>query len=576
VATVPDEINTSNSTKLSPGTASGSAFGLDKFNRLSQHKKLGVMVVVAATVALLAGAWLWSQSPDYRVLFSNISDQDGAAIINALQQSNVPYKVSDGGGAILVPSNQVHEIRLRLAGQGLPRSGLAGFELMENQKFGTSQFLEQVNYQRALEGELARSVQSLAAVQSARVHLAISKPSVFARERQQPTVSVLLNLYPGRALGEEQVSAIVHLVSSSIPNLPTKNVTVVDQNGNLLSGQEPKKESKFDAKQLEYLHELEKSYVQRIEKILSPITGSANVHAQVTADLDFSRIERAEEIFRPNNTPDDAASIRSQQTMESLSTGNKFDGGIPGALTNRPPEPAVAPIELEGEEGEKKPEPLPTDQRKESTTNYEVDKTIQHTQLPVGNIRRLSAAVVVNYRRIIDEGGNTTYAAFSEEEIQEINKLVKDAIGYNDERGDTLTVTNNLFSDMGDASQAIPIWKDPEMVMLAMEIAKQLLIAAIVLFFLLKILRPYLKSLVHDSALEEKERALLANSTAATDADGHPVKFAADGTPLLDQKSTEEDAKKQQLEGDLQRIKQMAIEEPAIVANVVKEWVNNG
>lgn len=576
MATIPDEINTSNSTKLSPGTASGSAFGLDKFNRLSQHKKLGVMVVVAATVALLAGAWLWSQSPDYRVLFSNISDQDGAAIINALQQSNVPYKVSDGGGAILVPSNQVHEIRLRLAGQGLPRSGLAGFELMENQKFGTSQFLEQVNYQRALEGELARSVQSLAAVQSARVHLAISKPSVFARERQQPTVSVLLNLYPGRALGEEQVSAIVHLVSSSIPNLPTKNVTVVDQNGNLLSGQEPKKESKFDAKQLEYLHELEKSYVQRIEKILSPITGSANVHAQVTADLDFSRIERAEEIFRPNNTPDDAASIRSQQTMESLSTGNKFDGGIPGALTNRPPEPAVAPIELEGEEGEKKPEPLPTDQRKESTTNYEVDKTIQHTQLPVGNIRRLSAAVVVNYRRIIDEGGNTTYAAFSEEEIQEINKLVKDAIGYNDERGDTLTVTNNLFSDMGDASQAIPIWKDPEMVMLAMEIAKQLLIAAIVLFFLLKILRPYLKSLVHDSALEEKERALLANSTAATDADGHPVKFAADGTPLLDQKSTEEDAKKQQLEGNLQRIRQMAIEEPAIVANVVKEWVNNG
>jgi len=576
VATVPDEINTSNSTKLSPGTASGSAFGLDKFNRLSQHKKLGVMVVAAATVALLAGAWLWSQSPDYRVLFSNISDQDGAAIINALQQSNVPYKVSDGGGAILVPSNQVHEIRLRLAGQGLPRSGLAGFELMENQKFGTSQFLEQVNYQRALEGELARSVQSLAAVQSARVHLAISKPSVFARERQQPTVSVLLNLYPGRALGEEQVSAIVHLVSSSIPNLPTKNVTVVDQNGNLLSGQEPKKESKFDAKQLEYLHELEKSYVQRIEKILSPITGSANVRAQVTADLDFSRIERAEEIFRPNNTPDDAASIRSQQTMESLSTGNKFDGGIPGALTNRPPEPAVAPIELEGEEGEKKPEPLPTDQRKESTTNYEVDKTIQHTQLPVGNIRRLSAAVVVNYRRIIDEGGNTTYAAFSEEEIQEINKLVKDAIGYNDERGDTLTVTNNLFSDMGDASQAIPIWKDPEMVMLAMEIAKQLLIAAIVLFFLLKILRPYLKSLVHDSALEEKENALLANGTAATDADGHPVKFAADGTPLLDQKSTEEDAKKQQLEGNLQRIRQMAIEEPAIVANVVKEWVNNG
>lgn len=576
MATVPNEVNTANAAAVQPDTSASSAFGLDKFNQLSQQKKLGIMVVAAATVALLVGAWLWSQSPDYRVLFSNVSDQDGAAIISALQQSNVPYKLSDGGGAILVPSSQVHEVRLRLAGQGLPRSGLAGFELMENQKFGTSQFLEQVNYQRALEGELARSVQSLAAVQSARVHLAISKPSVFARERQQPTVSVLLNLYPGRVLGEEQVSAIVHLVSSSIPNLPTKNVTVVDQNGNLLSGQAPKKESKFDAKQLEYLHELEKSYVQRIEKILSPITGSANVRAQVTADLDFSRIERAEEIYRPNNTPDDPASVRSQQTMESLSTGNKFDGGIPGALTNRPPEPAIAPIELEGEDGEKKPEPLPTDQRKESTINYEVDKTIQHTQLPTGNIRRLSAAVVVNYRRTIDEEGNVTYSPLSGEEIREINQLVKNAIGYKEERGDTLTVTNNLFSDIDDASQKMPLWQDPDIIMAAMEIGKQLIIAAIVLFFLLKVLRPFLKSLTDDPALEEKETAQLPDGIAAVDESGHPVQFAPDGTPLLNQEPTEEALRKEQFEKNLKRIRQMAIEEPAIVANVVKEWVNNG
>lgn len=261
--------------------------------------------------------------------------------------------------------------------------------------------------------------------------------------------------------------------------------------------------------------------------------------------------------------------------MESLSTGNKFDGGIPGALTNRPPEPAAAPIEVEGEQGEKKPEPLPTDQRKESTTNYEVDKTVQHTQLPVGNIRRLSAAVVVNYRRVIDGEGNITHTPLSAEEIQEINKLVKDAIGYNEERGDTLTVTNNLFSDVGDASQGIPIWKDPEMIMLAMEIAKQLIIAAIVLFFLLKVLRPYLKSLMHDPALEEKQRALLADNTAA-DADEQSVQFAADGTPLLDQKATEEEVRKRQLEENIQKIRSMAREEPAIVANVVKEWVNNG
>ena len=446
---------------------------------------------------------------------------------------------------------------------------------MANQKFGASQFLEQVNYQRALEGELSRTVQSVSAVQSARVHLAISKPSVFARERQKPSVSVLLNLYPGRMLGEEQVSAIVHLVSSSIPNLPVKNVTVVDQNGNLLSGQEQKKsETKFDAKQLEYLHEVEKSYTRRIEAILSPITGSTNVRAQVAADLDFSRIERAEEIYRPNNTETEAASIRSQQTVESVSTGNKIDGGIPGALTNRPPEPAIAPIELDGEEGEQKPEPLPTDQRKESTTNYEVDKTIQHTHLPTGNIKRLSAAVVVNYRKTIDEEGNIQHTPLSEEEIREINNLVKDAMGYNEERGDTLTVTNRLFTDADNTLLDVPLWKDPDIILLAQEIGKQLLIAAIVLFFLLKILRPFLKSLTHDPELEKKKTAELPDGTVAVDASGRPVQLAEDGTPLLNQSTTEDAIRKEAFGKNLQKAKQLAIDEPAIVANVVKEWVN--
>ena len=570
MATVPNQ--TTDTASISPSSA---PFGLDKFNRLSNQKKLGLMLAAAASIALLVGAWIWSQSPDYRVLYSNISDQDGAEIINSLQQANVPYKFSQSGTAILVPNDQVHEARLRLAGQGLPRGGLIGFELMENQKFGASQFLEQVNYQRALEGELSRSVQSLSAVQSARVHLAISKPSVFARERQKPSVSVLLNLYPGRILREEQVHAIVHLVSSSIPNLPVKNVTVVDQNGNLLSGQEQTKtESKFDAKQLEYLHQLEKSYTERIEAILSPITGAANVRAQVTADLDFSRIERAEEIYRPNNTETDAASIRSQQTMESESTGNKIDGGIPGALTNRPPEPAIAPIELEGEEGEQRPEPLPTDKRKESTTNYEVDKTVQHTHLPTGNIKRLSAAVVVNHRRTIDEEGNITHTPLSEEEIQEINKLVRDAMGFNEERGDTLTVTNSLFTDTDNALQNLPLWKDPDMILLAQEIGKQLLIAAIVLFFLLKILRPFLKSLTQDPELEKKEVAELPDGTTAVDKSGQPTQLAEDGTPLLNQTPSEEQIKKEEFNKNLQKVKQLAIDEPAIVANVVKEWVN--
>ena len=242
---------------------------IDQFSELPTEKKLGLMVAAAAIIAIIMGAWMWSQTPDYRVLYSNISDQDGGEIVSTLQQMNIPFKFAQGGGSILIPGNQIHEVRLKLASQGLPKGGLAGFELMENQKFGSSQFLEQINYQRALEGELARSVQSLSAVQSARVHLALTKPSVFARERQQPSASVLLNLFSGRLLSEEQVSAVVHLVSSSVPNLPIKNVTVVDQNGNLLSTQsDDKAEKGLDASQLYYLKELEDGYTRRIETIL--------------------------------------------------------------------------------------------------------------------------------------------------------------------------------------------------------------------------------------------------------------------------------------------------------------------
>lgn len=555
MATVPSESNT---------TSPASAMSLGQLSQLSNQKKLGLILSAAAVVALLAGALMWSQTPEYRALYNNVPDQDGAAIIGALQQMNVPYKFSESGGAILVPEKQVHEVRLRLAGQGLPKGGLAGFELMENQKFGASQFLEQVNYQRALEGELARSIQSIAAVQSARVHLAIAKPSVFSREKQQPSVSVLLNLHAGRVLSVEQVSAIVHLMSSSVPNLPVKNVTVVDQHGNLLSTQNDKQDSRFDAKQLEYIQELEENYIRRIETILTPITGAANVRAQVTADVDFSRVERAEETYRPNNTESEAAAIRSQQTLEATSTGSKLDGGIPGALSNRPPEPASAPIEAGGEnkEGADKPA-VPTDKKKESTTNYEVDKTVQHVQQSTGNIKRLSAAVVVNYRKKVDENGEVTNEPLTADEIKEINNLVREAMGYNEKRGDSLTVTNNLFTHTGEIVLDVPLWKDPDVIMLAKDIGKQLLIAAVVLFFLLKILKPFLKSLTPPAALPPPvEQGQLTDGSAAA---GQLPEQVDEVAIQAIQKSI--------FEENLKRAKQLALDEPAIVANVVKDWM---
>ncbi len=552
MATVPSESNT---------TAPASTMSLGQLSQLSNQKKLGLILSSAAVVALLVGALMWSQVPEYRVLYNNVPDQDGAAIIGALQQLNIPYKFSESGGAILVPEKQVHEVRLRLAGQGLPKGGLAGFELMENQKFGSSQFLEQVNYQRALEGELARSVQSLSAVQSARVHLAMAKPSVFSREKQQPSVSVLLHLHPGRVLSVEQVSAIVHLMSSSVPNLPVKNVTIVDQHGNLLSTQNDKQDSRFDAKQLEYIKEIEENYIRRIETILAPITGAANVRAQVTADVDFSRIERAEEIYRPNNTESEAAAIRSQQTLETTSTGSKLDGGIPGALSNRPPEPATAPIEANGENKDGANKVVPTDKKKESTTNYEIDKTVQHVQQSTGNIKRLSAAVVVNYRKKTDENGEVVQEPLSAEEIKEINNLVREAMGYNEKRGDSLTVTNSVFTDKGETVLDVPLWKDPDVIMLTKDIGKQLLIAAMVLFFLLKILKPFLKSLtpLPPPVLEQGK---LADGQAAIGQLPGQVDEAA-----------MQAAQKSFFNENLQRAKQMALDEPAIVANVVKDWM---
>lgn len=556
MATVPSGSNTTTPT---------TTFRLEQLSQLSNQKKLGLILAAAAVIALLAGALMWSQTPDYRVLYNNVSDQDGAAIISALQQMNVPYKFSDNGGALLIPDKQVHEVRLKLAGQGLPKGNLPGFELMENQKFGSSQFLEQVNYQRALEGELARSVQSLSAVQNARVHLAIAKPSVFSRDKQQPSVSVLLNLYPGRVLSVDQVSAIVHLMSSSVPNLPVKNVTVVDQNGNLLSTHNENKQDKgFDAKQLQYIQELEENYIRRIEAILTPIIGATNVRAQVTADLDFSRIERAEEIYRPNNTESDAAAIRSQQTLEATSIGSKIDGGIPGALTNRPPEPAAAPIEVGGEDkeaGDKKP-PVPTDQKKESTTNYEVDKTVQHTQQATGNIKRLTAAVVLNYRKKIDESGSITYEPLTAEEIKEINNLVKEAMGYSEKRGDSLTVTNSLFTADTETILDAAFWKDPDTIMLAKEIGKQLLIATIVLFFLLKILRPFLRSLTQPP-VPALPGQVSGDATLDQLSDHH-----------MEQKAIQRSEQKNEFDENLKRAKQLAVDEPAIVANVVKEWVS--
>ena len=537
-------------TSSAPSGIMGQFSGLAQLQGLQSSQKFGLMLATAAVIALLVGSWMWSQTPDYRVLYANVSDRDGGAIIGALEQMKVPYKFTEGGGAILIPGNQVHEVRLRLASQGLPKGGLVGFEVMENQKLGSSQFLEQVNYQRATEGELARSIQSLASVESARVHLAISKPSVFVRDQQKTSASVLLNLRPGRSLEPAQASAIVHLVSSSIPGLGVKDVTVVDQNGNLLSSQDSatlnaKLDVKLDAGQLKYVQELEQNYVKRIEAILSPITGISNVRAQVTADVDFAHTERAEEIYRPNRRDSDTAAIRSQQSTETSSSGPQGPSGVPGALSNQPPQPATAPITAaEGEEGAPA---APANIHKESTVNYEVDKTIQHIRQPLGGIKRLSVAVVVNYRKETDSEGKIEQKPLAAEEIAKINDLVKEAMGYSKERGDTLNVVNSPFSEAElEIIPEIPLWKDPVIWDWGKEIGKHLLIAAVLFYLIMGVLRPFLKNLA-----ESRKAALRA------------------------EKETEETTKQTfvSYEQKLETAKQLSKEDPKVAAGVIKDWV---
>jgi flagellar M-ring protein FliF len=546
----------------------------NRFEQMTLQQKLGLGVGIAAIIALLTGAWMWGQTPDYRVLYSNLSDRDGGAIIESLQQLNIPYKFAEGGGALLVPSGLVHEARMKLASQGLPKGGNVGFELMENQRFGITQFAEQVNYQRALEGELARSIQAIGAVASARVHLAIPKPSVFVKEQLKPTASVVLNLQGGRMLDAGQVSAIVHMVSSSVPEMSSKDVTVVDQNGTLLSASHDGSGNEaLDASQLKYVQQIEQNYIKRIESLLIPLLGKENVRAQVTAEIDFARIEQTAEIFKPNQNPAETA-VRSQQSSESLNgSGINGGGGVPGALSNQPPVPATAPLTTPAAT-----EPTATDapnissSQKDSTVNYEVDRTIRHTVMPVGSIKRLSVAVVVNGNRVtIDAKGKSSSKPFSDEEKEQINNLIRDAVGFDQNRGDALNVQMAAFESNKETVEETPIWQRADMIELAKELLKYGLIAIGMFLIIFKIIKPALAPLTHPTVVAAEDAAHGGQAAGGAHGEGDA---AHGGTAGGGEQGGQYAPAVAPYEQSLQTARQIAQQEPKIVASVIKEWVN--
>lgn len=559
-----------------PGAGgAGVDFGLGGFAeripgiaRMKGNPKLPLIVAAAFAIAVIAALVLWSRAPDYRVLYSNLSDRDGGAIITALQQANVPYKFADAGGAILVPAAQVHETRLRLASMGLPKGGSVGFELMDNQKFGISEFAEQVNYQRALEGELQRTIESINAVRAARVHLAIPKPSVFVRDREAPSASVFVDLYPGRVLDEGQVQAITRMVSSGVPDMPAKNVTIVDQDGNLLT--QPASATGLDASQLKYVQQVEHNTQKRIDAILAPIFGTGNARSQVSADIDFSKLEQTSESFGPNGTPQQSA-IRSQQTSTATELATGGASGVPGALSNTPPQPASAPIVAAN--GQNAPQTTPVSDRKDQTTNYELDKTIRHVEQAMGSVKRLSVAVVVNYQPVADAKGHVTMQPLPPAKLAQIEQLVKDAMGYDAKRGDSVNVVNSAFSNAGDPFADLPWWRQPDMIALAKEAAKWLGIAAVAAALYFMFVRPAMR------------RAFPPPEPVAAALPSPDDTVLLDGLPAPEKTAAEEaesdvallafESDKNRYERNLEFARTIARQDPKVVATVVKNWVSD-
>ena len=536
-----------NTAEFTPGTAPAAADSrlqqtLQNLNALSQRQKIAGAAALALVIALLAGVLLWNRAPEYGVLFSNLDERDGGQIIAALGQQNVPYRMSANGSAILVPQAQVHETRLRLAAEGLPKGGLAGFELMDGQKLGISQFNEQVNYQRALEGELSRTVQAIDAVASARVHLAMPKQTAFLRDDQRPTASVMVNLRPGRILDQNQVAGIVHLVSSSVPRMSAEGVKIVNQEGSLLTVQaDPLMRAGLNANQLEYVRAMEKAFIERIENILVPMVGKDNFRAQVAADVDFNQVEQTAETYKPNPTPDQA--IRSP-------------------LTNQPPAPATAPITApavgagqgQGAQGV-------LNANRSAVLNYELDRNIQHIKQAVGQLKRLSVAVVVNNRSIPAPDGTPTTVALTEEEITRITNLVREAVGYSADRGDSINVANSAFA--GELVEPVlPVWKDPEMIELGKEGLNWLLVLLVVLFAYFGVIRPLLRTVVPPKQKPEAGAAAAAGEEAEGEEGEEGVRVTLSG-----------EAEGESFEERLERARNLARNDPKMVANLIKEWM---
>ena len=521
-----------------------------------------VVLLAGVAVAIAAAIWLvlWSQGQNYTVLYGQMSERETGQVMDALTAAGVEFKLQPNG-AVAVPESKVQEARIRLASQGLPQSDSMGIEMIQKDSgLGTSTLMETARYQSVLETELARTIVKVQGVQAARVHLAMPKASVFLRDEHRATASVMLQLYPGRRLEPGQVAAVVHLVASSVPDLGASDVTLVDQQGNLLNAPDENAEGAISSKQFEYSRKLEESYQRRIVQLLEPMVGAGRVRATVTADLDFTITEETHENWDPQKT-----AVRSEQTSQENRKSGDGAEGIPGALSNQPPGTSGAPI-IPGAATPGNPAPPgaatasssgPTSSAQRSTRNFEVPRTLQYVKQPVGSLKRLSVGVVLDDWQKVDEAGKVTTSPMNDADIKRFTQLVKEAIGMKDDRGDQLNVINQSFkapSPIGEVS-GTPLWQQPWL----LSLARQVVGAGLVLVVAFLVLRPLMKSLTKAPA-----------RLGARDADGGDL--AGDRVSLSGQKDS--GIKLQpSFEQQIAAARQLVGQDPRRAAQVVKEWV---
>jgi flagellar M-ring protein FliF len=523
-------------------------------------KQVGLLAGVAAAIAAAIWLVLWSQGQNYTVLYGQLSERESGQVMDALTAAGIQYKLSPSG-AVSVPESKVQEARIRLAMQGLPQSDAMGIEMIQKESaLGSSSMMESARYQSVLETELARTIIKVQGVQSARVHLALPKPSVFLRDTRKATASVMLQLYPGRRLEPGQVAAIVHLVASSVPELVANDVTLVDQAGSLLNSPDENAEQAASTRQLEYTRKLEESYQRRIVDLLEPMIGVGRVRATVTADMDFTVTESTHENYDPAKT-----AVRSEQTSTEQRKGGDGPEGIPGALSNQPPGTSGAPT-IPGAATPGNPAAPgaaqsaansgPSSSAQRSTRNFEVDRTLSYVKQPVGILKHLNVGVVLDDWQKVDADGKVTTTPMTDADIKRFSQLVSESIGLKEDRGDKLSVLSQAFK--GNAPfgpvDGLPLWETPWIT----QLAKQIVGIGLVLLVAFLVLRPLMKSLTKSTPR--------LGASGGDELDGDRVSISGQGGKAIKLAPS--------FEQQIAAARTLVGQDPRRAAQVVKDWVS--